>query len=160
LRLEAGSNGDNDATIGALTAEGFPAIVIDLGDVYDLGAQFVRWEYAIAVAGQVLSINPFDEPNVQESKDNTNRVLAEFEASGRLDIAAITETDVRPVAITGAGHAAEGGLAYALSELFADAGDGAYVAITAYVRATDTVDAAFASMRELIRNARPVATTL
>jgi glucose-6-phosphate isomerase len=160
LRLEAGSNGDNDATIGALTAEGFPAIVIDLGDVYDLGAQFMRWEYAIAVAGHVLGINPFDEPNVQESKDNTNRVLAEFEASGRLDIDAITGSEARPVAITGAGHTAEGGLAYALSELLADAGEGAYVAITAYVRATEGMDEAFGSIRELIRNARPVATTL
>ena len=43
--------------------------------LYDLGREFFRWEFAVAVAGQVLGINPFDEPNVQESKDNTSRVL-------------------------------------------------------------------------------------
>jgi glucose-6-phosphate isomerase len=159
LRLEGGTDGQNDATVGALTAEGFPAIVIELNDVYDLGGQFFLWEMAIAVAGQVLGINPFDEPNVQESKDNTNRVLAEFDASGHLDSDAVAG-GARPLAITGSGHVAEGGLAYALSELLADANSGDYVAITAYVQSTDRADAAFAQMRDAIRNARRVATTL
>ncbi len=160
LRLEAGSNGEDDATVGALTAAGFPVIVIDLGDLYDLGAEFFRWEFAIAVAGQVLGINPFDEPNVQESKDNTTRVLAEFEATRTLDLAAVTSSSERPLAITGGGHVAEGGLTYALSELLADADEGGYVAITAYVGVSAAAQEAFQSIREMIRNARRVATTL
>lgn len=54
-----------------------PVVQIHLRDAYDLGAQFFRWEFATAVAGKVLGINPFDEPNVTESKNNTNRVLKE-----------------------------------------------------------------------------------
>ncbi len=92
LRLEGDSNGAADALAGALAAAGHPVIVIDLADVYDLGRQFFAWEFAIAVAGQVLGINPFDEPNVQESKDNTSRVLREFEASGQLDAPFISDS--------------------------------------------------------------------
>lgn len=53
-----------------------PCQTFDLNDRYDMGAQFFRWEFAVAVAGWLLGINPFDEPNVAESKANTNRVLA------------------------------------------------------------------------------------
>lgn len=159
LRLEAGGNGENDAAVGALLAEGFPVITIDLGDVYDIGREFFSWEFAIAVAGRVLGINPFDEPNVQESKDNTNRVLAGFESTHHLDADAVNEGQ-RPLAITGAGTVAQGSLAYAVSELLSDTKAGDYVAITAYVPANPAADQAFAAMRESIRDARGVATTL
>ena len=48
---------------------------VELGDPYDLGAEFFRWEFATAVAGSILGINPFDQPNVQEAKDRTNEIL-------------------------------------------------------------------------------------
>jgi len=51
-------------------------VLLELDDAYDLGAKFMRWEIATAIAGHVLSIDPFDEPNVAESKENTKRVLA------------------------------------------------------------------------------------
>jgi glucose-6-phosphate isomerase/transaldolase/glucose-6-phosphate isomerase len=51
-------------------------VAVHIGDPLDLGAEFFRWELATAVAGHVLDIDPFDEPNVTESKENTNRVLA------------------------------------------------------------------------------------
>ena len=159
LRLDDGSNAENDAAIAALIAAGFPTIIIDLTDAYDLGCEFFRWEFAVAIAGEVLGINPFDEPNVQESKDNTSRVLAEFERTGRLDLPEIGETPP-PVAVISGGRIAQGGVAYALSELLADANAGDYVAITAYVRASGAAEIAFASIREMVRNARGVATTL
>ncbi len=56
---------------------------LDTRGAYDLGGQFLLWEIATAVAGAVLGIDPFDEPNVQESKDNTRRVLAEYEKARR-----------------------------------------------------------------------------
>ncbi|MBV8195486.1 MAG: bifunctional transaldolase/phosoglucose isomerase, partial [Candidatus Dormibacteraeota bacterium] len=70
-----------DERVGSLRAGGQPVVTLELDDLHDLGAEFFRWEFATAVAGAALDIDPFDEPNVQESKDNTNRVLAQYEQS-------------------------------------------------------------------------------
>jgi hypothetical protein len=64
-----------DARLDALAAAGHPVVELELGDAYDLGAQVLLWEIAIALAGAVLAINPFDQPDVQSAKDATNRVL-------------------------------------------------------------------------------------
>lgn len=157
VRSEAGANGEGDAIAGALKAEGFPVAVVDIDDAYDLGGEFARWTFAVAVAGQVLGINPFDEPNVQESKDNTSRVLREFEEARTLDAAAAGASGI--VALTPAGPV-QGELAYAVAELVAAAPDDGYVAITAYIEATAAADAAFAAMRRAIRDATHRATTL
>jgi hypothetical protein len=61
-----------------------PGQEIQLRDEYDLAGQFFRWEFATAVCGALLDINPFDEPNVTESKSNTTRVLADLETLGSL----------------------------------------------------------------------------
>ncbi|HEU5393858.1 MAG TPA: transaldolase, partial [Candidatus Methylomirabilis sp.] len=68
----------------ALERAGHPVVRIRLADPLDLGAEFFRWEMATAVAGILLGVNPFDEPNVQESKDNTERLLHEVRRAGRL----------------------------------------------------------------------------
>jgi glucose-6-phosphate isomerase len=67
-----------------LGAAGQPMIEIVLEDEYELGGEFFRWEFATSIAAVVLQINPFDEPNVKESKDNTVRVIEEFKKSGAL----------------------------------------------------------------------------
>jgi glucose-6-phosphate isomerase len=64
-------------------AQGFPIVDIVLGSAHELGRQFLLWEAATAVAGYHLGINPFDEPNVTESKNNTKSILAAFERSGQ-----------------------------------------------------------------------------
>ena len=63
--------------LDALQAAGHPVVRIALRDRYDLGSEFFRWEFATAVAGSALGINPFDQPNVAESKRNTERVLSD-----------------------------------------------------------------------------------
>ena len=67
-----------------LEAAGHPVVRFELADPYDLGKEFFRWEVATATAGALLGINPFDQPNVQESKDNTSRLLGQYRAQGRL----------------------------------------------------------------------------
>ena len=67
-----------------LTELGHPVEHIELGDPLDIGAEFVRWEVATAAAGMVLGIDPFDQPNVQESKDATRELLAAYRANGAL----------------------------------------------------------------------------
>jgi glucose-6-phosphate isomerase len=67
-----------------LSNAGQPFVEVELNDTHELGGEFFRWEFATAVAAVVMQINPFDEPNVKESKDNTVRVIEEFKKSGAL----------------------------------------------------------------------------
>lgn len=84
LRLKGDRNGTLDRQVAALARNGHPVVTLQLKDRYDLGAEFFRWEFATAVAGHVLGIHPFDQPNVQESKDNTTRVLGDVQTTGHL----------------------------------------------------------------------------
>lgn len=68
--------------LNALESAGFPVVRIMLPEVYALGGEFLRWEIATATACAVIGANPFDEPNVSESKKNTNDLLAEWKQSG------------------------------------------------------------------------------
>ena len=80
--------GDNQAVLepilGALEQRGASFLEIRLKTPAQLGAEFFKWETATALAGASLAIDPFDEPNVQESKDNTARILEAFESSGEM----------------------------------------------------------------------------
>jgi transaldolase/glucose-6-phosphate isomerase len=127
-----------------LERAGHPTVTIRLRDRYDLGGEFLRWEIATAVAGSILGIDPFDQPNVQESKDNTRRVLAEFEKSGRLpaaDQVAATEAE-RP-----------------LRQLLAALGERSYFALMAYTAATPASERALREIRAKVRDRCKVATT-
>jgi glucose-6-phosphate isomerase/transaldolase/glucose-6-phosphate isomerase len=84
LKLKGDKNHQLDQAVRVLIKAGHPVLQFDLRDRYDVGAEFFRWEFATAIAGHVLGIQPFDQPNVQESKDNTNRVLDIFQSTGRL----------------------------------------------------------------------------
>lgn len=158
LRLDADSNGAEDALVGALAADGHPVIVIDLEDAYDLGRELFAWEFAVAVAGQVLGINPFDEPNVQESKDNTARVLEEFASSGALDASFVSDAGV--TVVVGGADVAQPSLNGVLEELLEAVTDGDYFAVTAYLQPTPHAEQALSEIRALVRNARHAATTL
>ncbi len=155
---------DQDAKISALEKAGHPVIRVDLPDLMNLGAEFFLWEMATAVAGSILGINAFDQPNVQESKDYTKAYLDEFKKVGKLSEAqpVLTDQGVHVYA-DDANHKALNGastfddvIASHLSRV--EAGD--YVAINAYVEHTDEVQEVFQRMRTKIRDAKQVATTL
>jgi transaldolase/glucose-6-phosphate isomerase len=84
LKLAGESDGDQDRAVEALERSGQPVVRIGLPDRYDLGAEFFRWEFATAVAGAVLGINPFDQPDVEASKIETRKLTTEYEKSGKL----------------------------------------------------------------------------
>ena len=75
---------DAHALLGDLASAGHPVACLVLQDPADLGAEFFRWEFAVAVAGALMGINPFDEPNVTEAKDRTGELLAAYEITGAL----------------------------------------------------------------------------
>ena len=138
-----------------------PHIHLNLTDVYDLGAEFLRWEFATAVAGKVLAINPFDQPNVQESKDNTNRLLGVYAAAGRLpEPAPVAEDDGLALIEPDGGTAAGGSFADALQAFLAQVKPGDYLALEAYIAGTPEHEAALQALRHALRDRLHVATTL
>ncbi len=137
-----------------LAEGGHPVAGHELPDEYALGAEFLRWEIAVATAGRVLGIDPFDQPNVQESKDNTKRLLAGYIAAGEL-LEDLPEGEGRlsfPV------H--DDDLPAALKEFFAQARPGDYVAFQAYVRPGEAVWEDLQMLRLGVRDQLKLATTL
>ncbi|HEY6537411.1 MAG TPA: transaldolase, partial [Candidatus Dormibacteraeota bacterium] len=84
---------ETEAWIASLKAAGHPVVRIPTAHLLDLGAEFYRWEVATALAGSLIGIDPFDQPNVQESKDNTARLLQGWEQDRRLPEPAIDLID-------------------------------------------------------------------
>ena len=128
-------NPDHDDKIAALAKAGHPVIIRTIHWPTDLGRLFFFAEFAIAVAGWVLGINPFDQPNVQEAKDATSRVLKE-DATDQPD----ADDD-------------------ALRALVTDLGAPRYLAIMGYVAPSEEVDAAVTELRTAVRDATRSATT-
>jgi transaldolase/glucose-6-phosphate isomerase len=130
--------------VQALEKAGEPVVTLTMRDKLDLGGEFLRWEIATAIAGSVLGIDPFDQPNVQESKDNTKKVLAKYRASGKLPAA-----DSVPAAKSRPG----------LKTLLGRAKPGAYFAVMAYTARTAASESAIASIRTSVRDSTHYATT-
>jgi transaldolase / glucose-6-phosphate isomerase len=84
IRLETASEAAQDAKVEALEKAGHPVVRISMGDAYDLGQEFFRWEIATAVAGSILGINPFNQPDVEASKVATRNLTSEYEKTGSL----------------------------------------------------------------------------
>jgi transaldolase/glucose-6-phosphate isomerase len=127
-----------------------PVAFLGLSEGIELGAEFFRWEMATAVAGHLLGINAFDQPDVQAAKDATRRVLAELAAGGELPAPRAWlrhQRDVAPVAAL-------------LRELLAGVGPGQYVALQAYLDPAPAVEAALARVRTRIRDTTRAATTV
>lgn len=141
------------------TAAGAPVITLHLADRYDLGQEFFRWEFATAVAGAVLGINPFDEPNVQESKDNTNRVLEEW-GSGKSRPAQAAAREGAVAAYPAAPGAKPPSVAAGLAALVASVKPGDYFAIMAYMQREPGIERELEDLRRMVRDRLRVATTL
>jgi glucose-6-phosphate isomerase/transaldolase/glucose-6-phosphate isomerase len=141
LKLRGEKSGTLDRAVQALAKAHHPVLQFELRDRYDLGAEFFRWEFATAVAGHLLGIHPFDQPNVQESKDNTNRVLETFQSTGRL-----------PEQKT---HQAK----EMAQDLVPYLKPGTYVAILAYTTPSRSFEAAIRKLRQALMSHHQVATT-
>ena len=135
---------DETARLRELTDAGHPVIDLVLEEPLDLGETFFVWELATAVAGALLGINPFDQPNVQESKDHTKRLLEEFTTSGTMGAK---------------GQRATAGDTEAIAAILAKVRPGDYVAVTQYFAETHSREKLIAQLRELIGRELRVATT-
>ncbi len=147
---------ETEERLRALESAGHPIVRLAMNDPYDLGEQFYLWEIAVAAAGAVLQIDAFDQPNVQESKDNTKALLEQYAHTGRIDEpkAAVTNDDFELSFLSG-NRDADG-----LRGVLAGVKRGDYVAITAYLARNQSHARLLDELRLRIRNAQRVATTV
>src|SRR3954452_15431498 len=147
---------ETEVQLEALAAAGHPVLYLKmLGGEGALGGEFFRWEFATAVAGAVLGINPFDEPNVTESKDNTKRVLEQYQHEHKLPtedalgtLGALTLTGDAPLRLTGV----DGGLVGELRRHLARAKHNGYFALQAYIAPSDERAAALRDIATMLRD--------
>ncbi len=142
---------DRNRAAAKLAAAGHPVVELRLDDAWDLAGEFLRWEIATAAAGRVLEIDPFDQPNVQESKDNTARLLKEHAAQGRLPDGGGAGGALAPT---------DGDFGQRLRQHLESAKPADYVALTAYLAPTPAREKILRALQAEIRDRRRVAVTL
>lgn len=155
--LRVSGDATYESMVSALEKAGKPVVRLELADLYDIGSEFFRWEVATAVAGHIMGINPFDQPNVESAKIQTRRMLDEYRAAGHL-----------PVSKPSLSH---GGIEV-YSDLSADSPmelmgkflslirPGDYVAIQAYVNPVPETALALGELRHIVRDKHHIATTV
>ena len=141
LRLANDDNTVPDSVVEQLKGAGHPVAVLELTDEYDLGAEFYRWEYATAVAGHVLGIHPFDQPDVQGAKDRTVSVLEQWQRNGRLPDSRSDNVDD-------------------LAKLLGNSRPGDYLAIMGYLPDTEAIRGSLQELRRCVMAKHRIATTM
>jgi transaldolase/glucose-6-phosphate isomerase len=168
LRLQSAPNATQDKVVEDLERAGHPVVRIGIDDPYDLGEEFFRWEVATAVAGSIIGIHPFDQPDVEASKTATRKLTAEYEKTGSLP----AETPIlaaegiklftdewnadQLTARLGDDRELAGYLRAHLSRL----GAGDYFAILAYIEMKASHEQTLTTIRHAVRDAKRVATCL
>jgi len=168
LRLQEAADAEQDTAVERLEAAGQPVVRIELDDRYDLAGEFFRWEYATAVAGSILGINPFDQPDVEASKKATRRLTEEYEKTGKLpaekplvrqgELALFA--DERNAAILVEAVGKDGSPLDYLRAHLERLGAGDYLALLAYIEMSEAHRDALQRIRHRVRDARRVATCL
>jgi transaldolase / glucose-6-phosphate isomerase len=166
LRLAGEHDHDQDEQVRALEGAGHPVVRIDLGDAHDLGGEFFRWEFATAVAGSIIGIDPFDQPDVEDAKIAARRLTDAYDGSGSLPelTAFFDDEKFRLIAderntreleeAAGPAQSLDGYLGVQLARL--EPGD--YVALLAYLPMTPDNTALLSEIRMLVRDHLRVAT--
>ena len=164
LRLDSAPDAEQDQTIDAIAKAGHPVVRITIAEPYDLAQEFFRWEIATAVAGAVLDINPFDQPDVEASKNETRELTSEYARTGALPpdqpLLTIDGTRIYATQQTMPVVAGSRSLADCLAAHLGTLAPGDYLAVLAYVEMNQAHDRALQEIRELVRDRRRVATCL
>ncbi len=168
VRLENGVDADQEAKVAAIEKAGHPVVRITMPDIYDLGAEFFRWEIATAVAGAIIGINAFNQPDVEASKIATRNLTSEYEKNGSLpaekpileDGGVKLFTDEKNAAeltkAVGSDQSLGGYLKAHLGRI--KAGD--YFAVLGYIQMNAEHEQALQTLRHAVRDKKHVATCL
>jgi len=164
LRLESDPDKEQTAAVDALAKAGHPVVRIDLPDVYNLGQEFFRWEIATAVAGALIGINAFNQPDVEASKVETRKLTSEYESSGKLppESPFFTGDGAKLYADRQNAAALKGGttLAAILKKHLARINTGDYFAVLGYLTMNEANEEALQTIRLAVRDNKKVASVL
>jgi transaldolase / glucose-6-phosphate isomerase len=164
LRLVNEPDATQDVAVAALERAGNPVVRVAVTDRYHIGQEFFRWEFATAVAGAILGINPFDQPDVEASKDKTRELTAAYERTGKLppETAPLKESGLTIFADEKGRKVFKDAktLDKCLAAYFGTLRSGDYCALLAYIERNDRHRNALQDIRVLIRDRKRVATCL
>jgi transaldolase/glucose-6-phosphate isomerase len=168
LELEGQQDALQRQALAALERAGHPVARISVKDIWHIGQEFFRWEIATAVAGAIIGIDPFNQPDVEASKDKTRALTDDFEKSHRLpDEAPVFRenglalyADPRNAAELGRHNTLVGYLKSHFGRVHAGAKSGDYVALLAYIERNERHTQALTAMRTRIRDRTHAATCL
>ena len=166
LQLRSAPDAARDTAVAELERAGHPVVRIAVDDPYDLGEEFFRWEIATAVAGSILGIHPFDQPDVEASKGATRRLTDEYERTGALAVETPIFTGDGITLFTDEANAnalrklldGEPTLAGYLAAHLSRLDTGHYFAMLAYIEMSEAHDRTLQSMRMVVRDTTRVAT--
>jgi transaldolase/glucose-6-phosphate isomerase len=164
LRLATKPNKAQDAAVAAIEKAGHPVVRITLPNVYALGQEFFRWEIATAVAGSIIGINAFNQPDVEASKIETKKLTSQYEATGSLppESPFFTAKDAKLFADDKNSAALSGGKS--LNEIvkthLSRIGAGDYFAVLGYIPMNAQNEKALQTIRMSVRDAKKVATCM
>lgn len=164
LRLTTKPSKAQDTAVLALENAGHPVVSISVDDVYSLGQEFFRWEIATAVAGSIIGINAFNQPDVEASKVETRKLTGEYEAKGRLplEVPFFEAGGIQFFADEKNVAAIHGGLnvAAVLKRHLCRLRAGDYLAVLGYIPMNAQSERALATIRHAVRDKKKVATVL
>src|SRR5467141_4060070 len=164
LRLESAPDQSQDVAVAALEKAGHPVVRIAVQDPYAIGEEFFRWEIATAVAGSIIGINAFNQPDVEASKIETKKLTSQYEATGSLPPESPFFEDQRIKLFADERNAAalKGGanLADVLKMHLTRARAGDYFAVLAYIAMNPTNEKSLQGIRHAVRDEKKVATVL
>jgi len=168
IRLGSGADATQDTKVAALEKAGYPVVRISLTDIYSLGQEFFRWEIATAVAGSILGINAFNQPDVEASKVETRKLTSEYEMNGSLptETPIVEEngiklyTDANNAAALAQAAGGDCTLKGCLRAHLARLGAGDYFGLLAYIEMNAEHESLLESLRMSVRDRKHVATCL
>ena len=168
VHTEHGTDVGVDAKVAALEKAGHPVVRISMADIHDLGAEFFRWEIATAVAGSILGINAFNQPDVEASKIATRNLTSEYEKTGSLppespvleDSGVRLFTDQKNAAALAKAAGADKSLAGYLKAHLNRIHAGDYFAVLGYVQMNAEHENILQAIRHAVRDKKRVATCL
>jgi transaldolase/glucose-6-phosphate isomerase len=164
LRLAAKPNKAQDAAIAALEKAGHPVVRITLPNIYSLGQEFFRWEIATAVAGSIIGINAFNQPDVEASKIETKKLTSQYETTGSLppESPFFEEKGIKLFADEKNAAALRGGtkLVDVLKAHLSRLGAGDYFAVLGYITMNPANEKTLQTIRHAVRDKKKAASVL